>query len=144
MRLRLAVVFEEPLMYCRLAFTYIWRLITASFRSLLVLCIHSICKQFLDVITIIPDIKLAERLPSISLLGGSDLSLESVGEVAFGRDMRKKMRNVRKCWPLGAQQAVQRNDWGFGFRWCPWCRGLLSGRHVLCNEKTVSRCCGRG
>ena len=60
--------------------------------------------------TLIPLLIDANPLLTLGFRQCLELGLESVGEVAFGRYMRKKMRDIGEVGSLGAESAFERDS----------------------------------
>ena len=79
-------------------------------RWLLVLCGHAFRQKRSNSMTLIPLLVDANTLLTVGFRQCLELGLESVGEVAFGRYMRKKMRDIGEVGSLGAESALERDS----------------------------------
>jgi hypothetical protein len=74
------------------------------------LCSHALGKKGIDAVALAPRIILPNLLQGGSVVTRSQFGLEAVGEVALGRDVGKKMGEIRKVGFFRTDGATERDD----------------------------------
>lgn len=83
---------------------------SGALRGSGLLRVKSFREKFGKSIVSVPDLESLQLGSCRRVRMTTDRKLELMRKMAFGRNMSKKMRNIRELWAFRAQAALQRND----------------------------------